>query len=206
MKKTFQFLLGTILAMLTITSCQRESSEETFAVKKDGITVAASEATVQAKKSPAPEVCNPSAYSVTLESRTQVSGIWEWIWSIRNTNPGNGSNGTAQDLSNWGIQLGNCVDWTSVVGAAYSSDGANWTVFAPSYQVNPGQGCLTTPVLKFDFGTTGIAKSYYRLTVNQEYGEGSVFGYYKSGSNTSCCTFNFIGIGCGGPVEFEIVE
>jgi len=203
MKKTFQFLFGATMVVFIITSCQRDSSEVTFAVKKESIPVAVSEATEQARKNPASEVCNTSAYTVILESRTQVDGNWEWIWSITNNNPGNGNNGTAQDLSNWGMQLGTCVDWTSVVGAAYSGDGSNWTVFTPSYQVDPSQGCLSTPVLKFDFGTSGTAKSYYRLVVTQDYGEGFVLGYYKSGSKTSCCTFNFIGIGCG-PVE--IVE
>lgn len=204
MKKTIKFLFSVSLLALIITACQRDSSDITFVVPKENTSIATTGAeTEQAQKNPAPEVCNPSAYTVTLESRTQVNGNWEWIWSIRNNNPGNGNNGTSQDVSNWGMQLGTCVDWTSVLGAAYSGDGSNWTVFTPSYQVNPSQGCLATPVLKFDFGTSGNAKSYYRLIVNQDYEEGYILGYYKSGSKTSCCTFNFIGMGCG-PVE--IVE
>jgi hypothetical protein len=203
MKKTFQFFFGASLSMFIITSCQRDSSGSTFTAQKENTSVAITGSAAPAQKGPAPQVCNSSAYTVILESRTQVNGNWEWIWSITNNNPGNGSNGTAQDLSNWGMQLGTCVDWTSVLGAAYSADGTNWTVFTPSYQVNPSQGCLSTPVLKFDFGTSGNAKSYYRLTVNQDYEEGYVLGYYKSGSKTSCCTVNFIGMGCG-PVE--IVE
>ncbi len=204
MKKTFKFYFGVSLMALIITACQRDSSDITFVAPKENTSVATTgAASEQGQKNTAPEVCNPSAYTVTLESRTQVNGNWEWVWSIRNNNPGNGNNGTAQDLSNWGMQLGTCVDWTSVLGAGYSADGANWTVFTPSYLVNPSQGCLTTPVLKFDFGTSGSAKSYYRLIVNQDYEEGYVLGYYKSGSKTDCCTINFIGMGCG-PVE--IVE
>lgn len=204
MKKTFKFLFGASLSVFIITSCQRDSSDVTFVAQKENTSIAITAAAAeQAQKGPAPEVCNPSAYTVALESHAQVNGNWEWIWSIRNNNPGNGNNGTAQDLSNWGMQLGTCVDWTSVVGAGYSADGTNWTVFTPSYEVNPSQGCLTTPVLKFDYGTSGTAKTYYRLIVNQDYQEGFVLGYYKSGSKTSCCTFNFMGIGCG-PVE--IVE
>jgi hypothetical protein len=99
------------------------------------------------------------------------------------------------------MQLGSCVNWTSVISAAYSSNGSTWNSFTPTYQVNPSQGCLTTPVLKFDFGTTGTAKTYYRLVINQDVAQGTVQGYYKSGSNTSCCTFNFTGLACGGPVE-----
>lgn len=105
------------------------------------------------------------------------------------------------------MQLAGCVNLSTLVSAAYSSDGQNWTGFTPSYQPDPSQGCMTDPVLKFDFGTLGTAKSYYRLVVSQDYTIGDAIGYYKSGNNTGCCTFNFIGIGgCGGPVEIEIVE
>ena len=108
---------------------------------------------------------------------------------------------------NWGMQLGTCVDWTAVLGAGYSADGSNWTDFTPSYQTDPSQGCLPTPVLKFDFGTSGTAKSYYRLVVNQDFTEGPVLGYYKSGSQHRLLHVYLHGYsGCGGPVEFEIVE
>jgi hypothetical protein len=55
---------------------------------------------------------------------------------------------------------------------------------------------MTTPVLKFDFGTNGSAKSYYKLVVNMDYPAGPSPAYYKSGNNTGCCTFTFNGIGC----------
>ena len=206
MKTIFQIIFGTVASLFFATSCQRNSLDETFVVKEDKAAAIAGQAAVLANRGPAQGACNPDAYTITLESRTQINGNWEWVWSILNSNPGNGNNGTAQDLSNWGMQFGSCVDWTSVVGAAYSENGMNWTSFAPSYEVNPSQGCLTGPVLKFDFGTSGGAKSYFRLIVNQEYGESLALGYYKSGGNTSCCTFSFTGIGCSGTIEMEIVE
>jgi len=143
--------------------------------------------------------CN--AYAISLESKTQVGSNWEWIWTVQNLNPGNGNSGTVQDLSHWGMQFGSCFVWSSVVGAAYSADGITWTSFTPVYQIDPSQTCMTTPVLKFDFGTTGGNASYYKLLVNQDYQSGYVPGYYKSGNRTGCCIFNFVGIGCPGIAE-----
>ena len=206
MKNFFQpvFLLG-LLASLTV-SCQRNASKEIF-IKNPGNPASTSAPTAAVAKKGAPQAnCNPTAFTITLESRTLVNGNWEWVWSVQNSNPGNGNNGTVQDLSNWGMQLGTCVDWMSVVSAAYSGDGMRWTSFNPSYTVDPSQTCLNGPTLKFDFGTSSSTKSYYRLVVNQDFEQGFVQGYYKSGSSTGCCTIDFIGIsGCGGTVE-EVVE
>jgi hypothetical protein len=146
-------------------------------------------------------VCNSNAYIISLESVTEVNGTWEWVWSVQNPNPGNGTNGTVQNLSHWGMQFGACFDWASVVSAAYSGDGSNWTSFTPSYSVDPSQGCLTTPILKFDYGTTGSQRSYYKLVVSHLYVSGASIGYFKSGNNTGCCTFSFPGIACGGLLE-----
>lgn len=196
--KTQRLLIVAIVAtVISLISCERES------LQRNDVVATVSEQTVADKKDD-PGPCNPEAYIVMLESRTLVDGTWEWIWSVQNPNPGNGSNGTSQDLSHWGFQLPMCVEWASVIGAGYSADGVNWTNFTPVYQSENSQNCLTTPVLKFDFGTTGTAKSYYRIIVNQEYNAAAAFGYYKSGSR--CCTFNFTGIGCGGPVEVEVAE
>lgn len=197
MKKLSLIMLSTVAFLFLATSCQR-NSQDMIAFENDNRETTE----VMGKDNPGP--CNPSAYNVVLESRTLVNGYWEWIWSIQNTNPGNGNNGTAQDLSNWGMELGSCVNWASVISAGFSIDGTTWSDFTPLYQANPGQGCLTTPVLKFDLGTTGTAKSYYRVILDQDVQPGTVVGVYKSGSSTSCCIFSFNGIGCGGPVE--IVE
>lgn len=141
--------------------------------------------------------CNPNAYVITLESVSPVDGKFEWVWSVRNPNPGNGTNGTVQDLSHWGMQFGSCFNASHVVSAAYSSNGSSWHSFNPTIQVDPSQGCMTAPVLKFDFGTSGGNKSYYKLVLNGSYQSGPVPGYYKSGRKTGCCTFQFTGVACG---------
>lgn len=196
--KTLRLITAILFLSTTIISCKQYSQEEIASFQPETLSVENENTEATAKAAPGP--CNPNAYEVTLESRTLIDGNWEWVWSVRNPNPGNGSNGTAKDLSHWGMRLGVCIEWSSITGAAYSSDGVEWTSFTPVNQSDPSQECLTTPTLKFDFGTTGTAKSYYKLVLNEEYQRGSAFAYYKAGQ--TCCTFNFTGIGCSsGPVE-----
>ena len=141
--------------------------------------------------------CISNAYVVTLESKTAASGNWTWIWSVQNPNPGNGTNGTFQDMSHWGMQFGQCLNWADVVGAAYSADGITWTTFTPVYQPDPSQSCVSTAVLKYALGTTGSAKSYYKLILNKNYSVNpQAPAYYKSGARMPCCTFTFNGVGC----------
>ena len=204
MKTLRLVILGMVAALPLITSCQRESIDRSFVASANKASaVTSSQPVVMSRNAPAPGACNPNAYAITLESHVQLAnGNWEWIWSVKNNNPGDGNNGTVQNLSHWGMQFSSCVNLNSVVNAAYSSDGLSWTNFTATYQSDPSQGCMTTPVFKFDFGTSANAKSYYRLVVSQNFTEGAVQGYYKSGVNTGCCTFTFTGIsGCSGPEE-----
>jgi hypothetical protein len=199
--KTPRLIIAVIIVFVLIAACKHASYEETSAFQNDHtVTDEAANEGMTAKGSSEP--CNPYAYEVALESRTLVNGNWEWVWSVRNPNPGNGNNGTAKDLSHWGMQLAACLNLASITDAAYSGDGAVWTSFIPVNQSDASQDCLTTPTLKFDFGTTGSAKSYYRLTLSQQHPVDNAIAYYKSGQ--SCCTFAFTGIGCGGVIE--IVE
>ena len=202
--KTLRLPFFVILSSLFFFSaCQRNGSEDLLIPEKAIIEKKSTETVVDnSMLAREPGICNPYAYIITLESKTLVGSNWEWIWSVQNSNPGSGNGGTFQDLSNWGMQFGSCFIWSTVVSAAYSGNGTTWIPFTPVYQVDPSQNCMTTPVLKFDFGTTGSAKSYYKLVVSQAYPEGWVPGYYKSGANTGCCIFNFTGIGCpGGGIE-----
>src|SRR5688572_24930495 len=125
------------------------------------------------------------------------SGTWSWVWSAYNPNPGNGTGGTAQNMSHWGFRLNSCFVWNNIVSAAYSFDSTTWTSFTPAYEPDNSQNCVTDSVFKFSAGTTGTAKTYYRIVLNANYSiDSTVFGYFKSGNNTPCCTFDFVGIGC----------
>lgn len=204
--KTHRLPLFVILASLVITSgCQRNGRQDTLDPGKatsEKKSIEAFAGDPSSARQPGPGgTCNPNAYTITLESKTLVNGNWEWIWSVQNPNPGNGGGGTVQDLSHWGMQFGSCFAWSYVISAAYSADGSTWTSFTPLYQIDPSQTCMTEPVLKFDYGTTGSAKSYYKLVISQDLPPGWVPGYYKSGVNTGCCIFNFMGIGCPGGQE-----
>jgi hypothetical protein len=187
--------------MFLVVSCQQNAHREIFIAQQ-----------IQAADIPAPVVqtankggtngtCNPDAYTITLESKTLVNGNWEWVWSVQNPNPGNGSNGTVQNLSHWGMQLGSCIDFSTIIGGATSPDGVKWTSFVPTYRSDASQGCMGAPVVKFDYGTSASDKSYYKLIVDRDLQQGLVPGYYKSGSVTSCCTILFMGFACGAPQE-----
>jgi hypothetical protein len=198
MKKLQLVFTVIVLSIIILISCQKASHQDLSKPQSNSINAGnvASGTTAKGDVTPNTGTCNSNAYIVILESHLQVGSNWEWIWSVQNSNPGNGSGGTVQDLSHWGMKFGPCNIMSSVVGAAYSPDGVNWTSFTPVYQVDPSQGCVTTPVFKFDHGTTGSAKSYYKLILNHEFAQAASFGYYKSGKNTGCCTFTFNGISC----------
>ncbi len=141
MKKMQMLLFGLFAIGLLFCGCQRESKQSLPANHDPVLT---------SRPVIPPGACNSNAYVITLESKTLVGGNWEWVWSVRNPNPGNGLNGTVQDLSHWGMQFGDCFLWSDVVGAAISRNGNNWANFTPRYEVDPSQDCVTTTVLKFD--------------------------------------------------------
>lgn len=148
----------------------------------------------------------PTPYLITLESVTQVGSNYEWVWSVTNTNPGNGSNGTVQNLSHWDIKLGQCATMADVVSAATSADGITWNSFTPTYEDDQSilNTCsiVTGPVLKFDFGTSGAAKSYYKLVINKNLSvDMAANAFYKSGNNTGCGGLCFPGLGCPVPED-----
>ena len=148
-------------------------------------------------------------YKVILESVTNNgNGTYTWVWSVQNPNPGNGSNGTIQNLSHWDITLGSCVTFDNVVSGATSTNNVDWTPFTPTFVPDPSlpnTGCnVTENVVKFDVGTSGSAKTYYRLTIDIDVlVNPAATAYYKSGGNSGCGTFCFPGFACKpeGPLE-----
>ncbi len=197
--KTNQLNFFAAIAFVILSAgCQREAHQEISAKDSQikAVIPTAENNLLSSRESGSSGSCNPNAFTVVLESHTFINGNWEWIWSVQNSNPGSGNNGTVQDLSHWGMQFGTCFNWSAVISAAYSYNGYDWTGFVPSYQPDPSQSCMTSSVLKFDFGTSGSLKSYYKLVLNQDYLTDSANAYYKSGKTTGCCTFTFNGVGC----------
>jgi hypothetical protein len=198
MKTTRPILLGTLISFLALVSCQRHSNEEFATSKLKANQLAVENSTQNTPENSASQSFSWSAnpYLITLLGPNRVGENWEWVWSIQNIHPGNGMNGTVQDLSHWDMSLGSCFDLNSVVSAAHSNDGINWNSFTPTLQVDPSATCASGPVLKFDYGTQGNTISYYRLVVNQYYSWGISQGYYKSGKKTGCIPFYFFGLSC----------
>jgi hypothetical protein len=141
-------------------------------------------------------------YIITLESVNLINGKYEWIWSIRNPNPGNGkNNGTVQDLSHWDITLGSCAHFENIVSGATSSNGTSWSSFSPTYQQDPSiyntASMSTGNVIKFSVTTTSTAKTYCKLVTTQNLVvNNQSVAYYKSGANTGSGTLCFPGFGC----------
>lgn len=136
-------------------------------------------------------------YKVTLLTRqSNGDGTYTWIWSVENPNPGNGKDGkTVQDLSHWAISIGNCATLADIANAATSTDGQKWTSFKPTYSIDKSQSCYQQPILKFDVGTKGTAKVYYKLVMKKNFTMEKQLALYKSGANTGCGTFQICGIG-----------
>src|SRR4030095_9870910 len=73
------------------------------------------------------EVKKPTAtsYTITLVGIEKVGANDVWTWTLTNTNPGNGSNGTLQDVSHWSLPLCPAAE-AALVSAEYSYDGITW--------------------------------------------------------------------------------
>lgn len=165
-------------------------------------------ATLKAKKPTASSnaECDPPSYTNTLSKIDNLDGTWTWTWTVWNPTPGNGNNNTLQNLSHWSFKFPDCGALTNgpsisdVIYAGYSSDGINYTSFTPTLQVDPSMSSygVTDPVLKFNFGTTGTAPSFYRLIVSRDFAENEYCGaFYKSGSATGVKRGMFTGFDCG---------
>jgi hypothetical protein len=187
---TKHLFIFSILAF-TIFSCTKEVKQQPSATNAQQMQEVAGSVNSSTTVATAP-------YTITLESVVNNgNNTYTWTWSVQNPNPGNGLNGTVQNLSHWGFILGTCVNFNDILSSAYSFNGANWTSFTAAYAVDPSQDCMTYPVLKFDAGTTGTAKTYYRITLYNDYAvDNNAIGYFKSGSRTDCGVFTFSGVGC----------
>jgi hypothetical protein len=109
------------------------------------------------------------AYVISLESKEVVGTNWVWTWKLTNPNPGNGDNGTLQNVSHWSVPLSLDAE-NALISAEYSFDGVNWTSTSAVLDRDPSiRACTTVDVLKYDVGTAGTAPTYYRATFNQDF-------------------------------------
>jgi hypothetical protein len=135
-----------------------------------------------------------SPYSVRIAYKKRVGNDWVWIWEIKNRKPGNGENNTVQNLSSWGIDLGDCIGLGDIVESAYSNDKVSWTTFTPTFEVDPSQNCSEKKYLKFNFGTSGSTSSYYKLVISKQVDIVQTEALFNSGSR--CGLFVTCGFGC----------
>ena len=177
-------VLGLVLAFVFGCQKEKEKDDASFLVGKK----TAGETLVH-------ESGECGAYVVTLESKTFVNGKWEWIWSIENSNPD-----IADDLAYWGMQFGDCFCIGDICSAAFSTTPGNWESFTPAYAVDAGLKCTTSKVLKFPKGTTGTAKTYYKLILTKDYAVNPNANGYSKSVCGCCCHLTFCGVGCLPPV------
>jgi hypothetical protein len=148
-----------------------------------------------------------SAYSINLVSTEMAGTNQVWVWTVNNPNPGNGNNGTLQNISHWDLPLCPAAE-TALVSAEYSLNGGNTWVSVPiEMDRDPSiRICTSVDVLKFNVGTTGTTANYYRLTFDRQFPVNPMaVSYIKTGGGLQGCNLYFYsGVGCndltGAPV------
>jgi hypothetical protein len=193
MKKHFSFnrlVLATAIflsATAVLISCQKTKPENNFQEKTD---LREKTNNLGPSKANGGEN-NCYAYDVTVVSNyNSGTNQTTFTWTIVNTNPGNGSNGTAKDLSHWDMIL--CDRAAANLVSQSNSQG---NMVAPVYMVDPSLSCYTGLVLKFDYGTSGTTPRTYILVLSGNFSvDNTATGFFKAGTN--CCTRGFPGISC----------
>jgi len=138
-------------------------------------------------------------YQISCVSRSQVGSNYEWTWMIVNPNPGNGSDGTLQDISHWSVPLSLAAE-AALVSAEYSYDGITWFSVSIEMERDPSiRTCTNADVLKFNAGTNGGNPTYYRATFSSDFSVNPyATSWIKSGNNyssgTKCNMHMFAGV------------
>ncbi|MEO8795946.1 MAG: hypothetical protein ABI390_10800 [Daejeonella sp.] len=180
------------IAAFTFSSCIKDQAPE-IAKNEIAMSECVKEIQMGAGES---SVSASSPYAVRLASVTKTDAGWEWVWTVQNFHPGNGSNGTVQDLSHWDIDLGTCVTTSDIVSSSVSTNGNTWTANEVAFKQDKSQDCYNNSIFKFNLGTAGSAVSYYKIVLNKAVAKSSVLAVYKSGKNTGCGIFETCGFGC----------
>ncbi len=143
-----------------------------------------------------PRTSTSSPYLVTLETvSNNGDGSYTWTYTVQNPDPLTGEGGTIPPLSYLDLSLGRNATSSDVISISTSPDGDRWTTtFNPVYRPDLGQVCYSDPVIQFQMGTTDSLKSYYRLTLNKNFGVEETSAVYQNSRGT-CGTFQVSGVG-----------
>jgi hypothetical protein len=139
-----------------------------------------------------------AAYVITLVSTETAGANQVWTWTVYNPSPGNGENGTLQDISHWSLPLCPAAE-AALVSAQYSYDGNTWFTVGATMDRDPSiRTCTSNDVLKFEAGTTGTSLTYYRLTFNKSFTvDPMAVSYIKTGGGIKGCNvYIYPGVGC----------
>lgn len=223
MKKIITASLFSLAAAGFIVSCQKEENKLQQTGTQEAFNISASARVGQATKSlilpgatTATSVTCDYPYSIEITSVQPITvngqTRYQYTWTVVNTNPGNGSNNTVQDLSNWGFILNNCCPnatpntpcqgyngSTGATPANIKSTSPNTTISLTNNFGNCGFQTNNMYTVKFDYGTSGATPQTYTLTLDKEYTIEDGFAYYKSGSkmpNGGCGTVCADVLGC----------
>lgn len=145
------------------------------------------------------EAKHTESYAITFLGIETIGTTERWTWTVSNPNPGNGTNGTLQNISHWDIPLCAAAE-AALVGAEYSTDGGlTWVSVPLDIERDPSiRLCTTTDVLKFNVGTVGTAPNHYRLIFNKTLNVNLyATSYIKTGGGLQGCNmYVYIGVGC----------
>lgn len=138
------------------------------------------------------------SYVINLESKTQDGSNYVWEWKLYNPNPGNGSDGTLQDVSHWDIPLSAAAE-AALISAEYSTDGGiTWIPVSPEMDRDPSvRLCCQYDVLKFNVGTTGTDANLYRLVFSSDFDPNpNATSIIKTGGGLKGCNwYTYTGVG-----------
>jgi hypothetical protein len=140
-----------------------------------------------------------AAYQISLCNKSCEDGLnHSWTWSVTNPNPGNGLDGTLQDVSHFSIAISAQAE-AALVSAEYSFDGITWISIPITVDRDPTiKNCTREDVLKFDAGTYGSEPTFYRATFNEEFSENPFATSWVKTSSKADCNLSFF-TGVGGP-------
>ena len=142
---------------------------------------------------PAKKTANASSYSIQMiEKALDAANNEQWTWVLSNPNPGNGTDGTLQDVSHLSIPITAEAE-AALVSAEYSYDGITWITIPLSVDRDPTiKQCTSVDVLKFDVGTTGTQPLYFRITFDDEFEtSGWAKCYIKTGGGQNGCNWYY---------------